>query len=60
MTIKKTIAMKNLIKEFECDQCRKFFPMVIKKCFVENTGFMCRYCWKMYYRRLAQIMWRKL
>lgn len=41
---------------FPCDQCLGSFTMVRKVMRYKNCGFMCDGCWKLFHKRIREIM----
>ena len=48
--------MPDAAKLFQCDQCRLYHSMLRKLCSLEACGFMCDDCWKLFRKRVVQIL----
>ena len=40
---------------FKCDYCQIKYSILLKQCSLDRFGYLCKNCWKAYYKRMKQI-----
>ena len=47
---------ESVVKKFKCEQCKEYSNIITWKDVNPNPGKLCDNCWKIYCRRMMQII----